>query len=62
MKMILLDGYNCNIRPCADVIGTIVPNNNRWGLTNGWKIIEIYEDEIQTGEEKGRKELGGIPV
>ncbi len=41
MKMVLLDGYNCNIRPCADVIGTIVPNNNRWGLTNGWKIIEL---------------------
>ena len=28
------------------VIGTIVPQNSRWGLTNGYKIIEVvYEQD-----------------
>ena len=45
MKSILiLDGYNNKIH-MGGVIGTIVPQNSRWGLTNGYKIIEIvYED------------------
>lgn len=32
------------------VIGTIVPQNSRWGLTNGYKIIEVvYEQDIDSG-------------
>ena len=28
------------------IIGTIVPQNSRWGLTNGYKIIElVYEQD-----------------
>lgn len=31
------------------VMGTIVPQNSRWGLTNGYKIIEIvYEQDSDT--------------
>ena len=32
------------------VIGTIVPQNSRWGLTNGYKIIEVSYEEHQTRE------------
>ena len=41
MRIVLLDGYNGNVKVETDVVGTIVPNNNRWGLTNGWKLILI---------------------
>lgn len=43
------------------VIGTIVPQNSRWGLTNGYKIIEIvYEDCKSNGDRQYRplRELG----
>lgn len=33
------DGYNNKVNK-SDVIGTVVPQNSRWGITNGWKIIE----------------------
>lgn len=36
------------------VIGTIVPQNSRWGLTNGYKIIEvIYERDLRTEQKPG---------
>lgn len=37
------DGYNDVIHKNKDIIGTVVPQNGRWGITNGWKIIEIYK-------------------
>ena len=43
------------------VIGTIVPQNSRWGLTNGYKIIEIvYEDSKSNGDRQHspHRELG----
>lgn len=44
-EIAILDGYNNKIHR-GGVIGTIVPQNSRWGLTNGYKIIEIvYEDK-----------------
>lgn len=36
----LIDGYNNKIHWQGDIIGTIVPNNSRFGMTNGYKIIE----------------------
>ncbi len=33
------DGYNNKINK-TNIIGTVVPQNSRWGITNGWKIIE----------------------
>ena len=53
--MEIYDGYNA--RFCgSDVIGTIVPQNSRWGLTNGYKIIEndmgkIYKIRKLTSRE-----------
>ena len=44
MKRLILDGYNHKIYD-GEIIGTIVPQNSRWGLTNGYKIIEI--DSVQ---------------
>lgn len=40
----LIDGYNHKIHWGGEIIGTIVPQNSRFGMTNGYKIIEI-EDE-----------------
>lgn len=40
MKTTILDGYNHAVSCGADIIGTIVPQNSRWGLTNGYKIID----------------------
>ena len=34
------DGYNNKINK-TDVVGTVVPQNSRWGITNGWKIVEV---------------------
>jgi hypothetical protein len=45
----IYDGYNHKVHPPTnEVIGTVVPQNSRWGLTNGYKLIEVYyidEDE-----------------
>ena len=44
-RILILDGYNHKIIR-GGVIGTIVPQNSRWGLTNGYKIIEVvYEQD-----------------
>lgn len=52
-EIVIYDGYNDNIR-WGGVIGTVVPQNSRWGLTNGYKIIEIeYERDTRT-EQKQR--------
>lgn len=40
----ILDGYNNKIHR-GGVIGTIVPQNSRWGLTNGYKIMEIFYEQ-----------------
>lgn len=44
MKILILDGYNHQIIE-GGIIGTVVPNFSRWGLTNGSKIIEVYGDD-----------------
>lgn len=47
-NFLILDGYNNKIHR-GGVIGTIVPQNSRWALTNGYKIIEIvYEQDSDT--------------
>ena len=44
-RFLILDGYNNKIHK-GRVMDTIVPQNSRWGLTNGYKIIEIvYEQD-----------------
>lgn len=48
-SFLILDGYNNKIHRGGRIIGTIVPQNSRWGLTNGYKIIEIvYEQDSDT--------------
>ena len=38
----IYDGYNHKVHPPTnEVIGTVVPQNSRWGLTNGYKLIEM---------------------
>lgn len=51
MKILILDGYNHQIIE-GGIIGTVVPNFSRWGLTNGSKIIEVYGED-QDNEESG---------
>ena len=41
-KILLLDCYNHKVHGDS-VIGTVVQHFSRWGVTNGWKVIE-YED------------------
>lgn len=42
-----VDDYNGVVAPEGkrDVIGAIVPNFSRMARKNGWKIIEVYEDD-----------------
>ena len=42
-----LDGYNNKFHWQGEVIGTIVPQNSRFGFTNGYKIVEDGEDNLQ---------------
>lgn len=42
-----LDGYNNKIHWDGEIIGTIVPQNSRFGFTNGYKILED-EDNTET--------------
>ena len=44
MKILILDGYNHQIIE-GGIIGTVVPNFSRWGVTNGSKIIEVYGED-----------------
>ena len=54
MEILIYDGYNHKINGGGGVIGTIVPQNSRWGLTNGYKIIEIDgEDKDQGSDREG---------
>lgn len=43
-KIVVYDCYNKNIPKNQNIIGTVVQHFGRWGMTNGWKIIEV-EDE-----------------
>lgn len=38
------DDYNCRFHPGSEVIGTVLPTWGNFALTNGWKILEVYED------------------
>ena len=40
------DGYNNKVNK-TDIIGTVVPQNSRWGITNGWKIIEVNMNNLK---------------
>ena len=40
MTIMLLDCYNMRFHR-DDVIGTVVQHFGRWGMTNGWKVVEI---------------------
>ena len=46
----ILDGYNNKLHKGGDIIGTIVPQNSRFGLTNGYKVIEVVYEQQETGE------------
>ena len=42
------DGYNNKVNH-GDVIGTVVPQNSRWGITNCYKIIKVdSENGVRT--------------
>ena len=47
MNYWIYDGYNDKIHTETGIMGTVVPQFIRWGLTNGYKIFEILylEDE-----------------
>lgn len=48
----IYDGYNHKVHPPTNhIIGTVVPQNSRWGLTNGYKI-EVDYDESDDREFK----------
>lgn len=40
------DGYNNKINK-TNVIGTVVPQNSRWGITNGWKVVEVDMNNLR---------------
>ena len=50
-EMALQDGHN-NKMQWGGVIGTVVPQYSRWGLTNGYKIIEVFYERDSRIEQK----------
>lgn len=43
-EIMTLDCYNHKLHT-GEVIGAVVSHSGRWGTTNGWKLIEIYEEK-----------------
>lgn len=41
----LIDCYNNVLHKSGKIIGTVVSNFNRHGMTNGWKIIYVDETD-----------------
>lgn len=52
MKIVPLDDYNCNIPKDADVIGAVTTTWGHLALRNGWKLIEVYEENDYYNENK----------
>lgn len=50
MEIIPFDDYNHRLHPCTDFVGSVLPTWGNHALTNGWKLIEIYETEA---DERG---------
>ena len=44
-KIVPFDDYNHRIHPDYKYIGSILPTFGNDALTNGWKLIEIYDDK-----------------
>lgn len=38
------DDYNHRLHPGAECVGTVLPTWGNFALTNGWKLLEIYDD------------------
>ena len=38
----------------GEIIGTVVPQNSRFGLTNGYKVIEVVYEQQETDETPKR--------
>lgn len=59
-KIIPYDDYNGKVPPPEklDYIGTLTPQFGALALRNGWKIIELFEDdeETETNADKARKQ------
>lgn len=46
MKTIIpFDDYNHRLHPGADFVGSVLPTWGNHALTNGWKLLEIYDDK-----------------
>lgn len=45
MEIIPFDDYNHRLHPGTDIVGSVLPTWGNHALTNGWKLIEIYERE-----------------
>lgn len=51
MEIIPFDDYNHRLHPGTDFVGSVLPTWGNHTLTNGWKLLEIYDEtEVQTGE------------
>ena len=44
-KIIPFDDYNHRIHPGLDFVGTVLPTWGNFAFTNGWKLIEIYDND-----------------
>ena len=61
-KIIPFDDYNCRLNVGAEFVGSVLPTWGNHALRNGWKLIEIYDDKVQTAEVKDGNKLGGISL
>lgn len=44
MEIIPFDDYNHRLHPGTDFVGSVLPTWGNHALTNGWKLLEIYEE------------------
>lgn len=59
-KIVPIDCYNKKVQSAegGGIIGTVVPNFSRYGMTNGWKIAEIYETDESIRNQPDTEQQG----
>ena len=52
MRVIPLDDYNREPHPGIECLGSVTTTWGNMALRNGWKLIEVYEQDSDSGEDR----------